>query len=68
MEPQTVAALISALAQTAKVLAPEVEKAIQILTSDDGNKIRAALAELQTAGDELHNRVHAKLATAADAS
>jgi hypothetical protein len=64
MQPQTVIEILSALAQAAKTLAPEVERAIQVLTSDDGDQIKAALAALQAAGDDLHDRVHAKLATA----
>lgn len=66
MEPQTIVALISTLAQTVKALAPEVEKAVEILRSKDGNQIRAALAELRVAGDALHDRVHAKLSQAAE--
>jgi hypothetical protein len=57
MEPRTVVALISTLAQTAQALAPEVEKAIQIMSSHDAGEIRAALAALQAAGDDLHGRV-----------
>jgi hypothetical protein len=66
MEPRTVVALISTLAQTAQALAPEVEKAIQIMSSHDAGEIRAALAALQAAGDDLHGRVHGKLAQAAE--
>ncbi len=66
MTPQTVIALISTLAQTAKALLPEVEKAIQILASNDADEIRAALAELQAAGDALHGSVHAQLLHAAE--
>lgn len=68
MSPQTVIALISTLAQTAKALLPEVEKAVQILASNDADEIRAALAELQAAGDALHGSVHTKLAQAAQTS
>jgi hypothetical protein len=66
MEPQSVVALITTLAQAAKALAPEVEKALQVLTSSDAGDIRAALAQLQVAGDTLHGQVHAKLAQAAE--
>jgi len=65
MQSQTIVALISTLAQTARVLAPEVEEAIEILTSEDADKIHVALAQLRAAGDALHDRVHAKLALAA---
>ncbi len=64
MELKTFVTLISTLAQTAKALLPEVGKAVQILTSNDIDEIRTALAELQAAGDALHGRVHAKLAQA----
>ena len=66
MDPQTVVALIATLAQAAKALAPEIERTIQILTSEDAGQIRAALAELQVAGDALHGSVHAKLAKATE--
>ncbi len=67
MDPKTVVALIATLAQAAKALAPEIEKAIRILTSEDADQIRAALAELQAAGDALHGSVHAKLVAAVEA-
>ena len=47
---------------------PFLETALQILTSNDADEIRAALAELQAAGDALHGSVHAKLVQASQTS
>jgi hypothetical protein len=61
MDPVTIAAIISAVAQVAKSVAPLVEQGAGILNSQDEAKIKAALAELQQANEGLHARVQSKL-------
>lgn len=61
MDPASIAAIISAVAQVAKAAAPVVEQAIHTMNSDDATEIKAALADLQASNDALHERVQAKL-------
>lgn len=68
METQTIISLIAALTEATVALAPEVEKMVAVMKSQDRGEIQSALASLQAAGDALHGRVHDKLARVAGGS
>ena len=61
MDPVTLIALITAVAQASKALAPVIEAALKVAGSDDEAAIKAALAELQGANESIFPRVQDKL-------